>query len=206
MKVLLLSPINFFREIDFTKKKVHQRDDNTWWLWDLWTFLEVFGGWLEDATDDDDDVVEVELLLDTVLDVFDDGFIRPEVEWPFLSLLFWRINEWSTSIPSSSPSPVTAHVGCRCHKAPGPNSFRPKAASNLVSSKAEGKSCLLAKTSTGMCPALLLLLQIFNNSNLASSNLSSLVESTTKIIPSVHRVYDLHNGLNFSWPPTSQTA
>ena len=61
------------------KQKV-QRDDNTWWLWDLWTFLEVFGG----PADPDDDV-DVVLL---AVAVFDEGLISPEVEWPFRSLRF----------------------------------------------------------------------------------------------------------------------
>ena len=43
----------------------------------------------------------------------------------------------------------------------------------------------------------------FQKLTLASSNRSALVESTTKMMPSVQRVYDLQSGLNLSWPPTS---
>ena len=43
----------------------------------------------------------------------------------------------------------------------------------------------------------------FQKLTLASSNRSALVESTTKMMPSVQRVYDLHSGLNLSLPPTS---
>ena len=42
------------------------------------------------------------------------------------------------------------------------------------------------------------------NSNLASSNLSLSLESTTKMIASVARVYDLQRGLVLSCPPMSQ--
>ena len=42
------------------------------------------------------------------------------------------------------------------------------------------------------------------NSNLASSNRSLSLESTTKMIASVARVYDLQRGLVLSCPPMSQ--
>lgn len=54
-------------------------------------------------------------------------------------------------------------------------------------------------------PALSGLLAVFVSSIFASSSLSASQESTTKIIPSVHLVYDFHKGRNFSCPPTSQT-
>ena len=136
--------------------------ERTWCECDLCTFLEVF-----------------KLL------VFWGVIISPDVA--FRSFFFCRIMDCNFSIPSSRPSPVTAHVGCKCHCAPENSFLRPKAASILQTSKAEGKSCLLAKMRIGML-LLLPFLHIFNNSNLASSIRSSLVESITKMMPSVQRV------------------
>ena len=53
-----------------------------------------------------------------------------------------------------------------------------------------------------ICPSANLLIRC--NSNLASSNLSLSLESTTKMIASVARVYDLQRGLVLSCPPMSQ--
>jgi hypothetical protein len=143
--------------------------ESTWWLWDLWTFREALetGGPLAAGL----------------------GKGRPDAEAPpRRSFLRWTIIECNCSMPSSRPSPVTAQVGCKYHWAPAPSSLRPNKDSSLLSSIAEGKSCLLANTKMGTCPAFVELLQIFNSSSLASSRRSSLVESTTKMMPSVHRV------------------
>ena len=113
----------------------------------------------------------------------------------------------SLAMASSRPSPVTAHVGWRFQALPlTPSSRRPRHRSSLAASMAEGRSCLLAKTRTGICCFLQpppdcrldeaaeavgttgLALHMFCSSNLASSRLSSLDESTTKMMPSVHRV------------------
>ena len=51
---------------------------------------------------------------------------------------------------------------------------------------------------------LLINLLIRCNSSLASSNRSLSLESTTKMIASVARVYDLQRGLVLSCPPMSQ--
>ena len=89
-----------------------------------------------------------------------------------------------------------------------PRSLRPKRLSILAKSNAEGRSCLLARTRTGTCllddlglvleEVVVVDLQMLSNSSLASSRLSSLEESTTKMMPSVQRVYDLQRGLNLS--------
>ena len=143
---------------------VFQDLERTWCECDLCTFLEVF-----------------KLLVFWGLSVI----ISPEVA--FLNFFFCRIMECNISMPSSRPSPVTAQVGCRCHWAVENSFFKPKADSILQTSKADGKSCLLARIKMGML-LLLAFLQIFSNSNLASSIRSSLVESTTKMMPSVQRV------------------
>ena len=113
----------------------------------------------------------------------------------------------SLAMASSRPSPVTAHVGWRFQALPlTPSSRRPRHRSSLAASMADGRSCLLANTRTGICCFLPppppdcrldeaadvgttgLALHMFCSSNLASSRLSSLDESTTKMMPSVHRV------------------
>lgn len=79
----------------------------------------------------------------------------------------------------------------------GVSSYKPKSFSNSLGSLAPGKSCLFANISTGV-PWLSGHLAVLISSILASSILSKSTESTTYMIPSVHLVYDLHKGLNFS--------
>ncbi len=139
---------------------IEPQRESTWWLCDRCTFLEAF--------------------------LFEDGLIKPVAVVERPSLRFCRIIVWSISNASSRPSPVTAQVGCRCHL--HPSSLRPSNCSSLFSSRAEGKSCLLANTSTGIWSDFDPVLQIFISSSLASSSRSSLVESTTKMMASVQRV------------------
>lgn len=109
----------------------------------------------------------------------------------------------SFSSPSFSPSPIIAQVGCRCQ---GVDELSSPIANNFSISERDSeflRSCLLATISTGT-PWFSDILVILWSSVLASSIRSTSTESTTNTMPSVHRVYDFHSGLNFSWPPTSQ--
>ena len=119
------------------------------------------------------------------------------------AFLLFRIMSWSLSRPSLSPSPMIAQAGCRCHGVAGPSSFSASSFSISASPKECLKSCLLATTSRGT-PWFSEVLAILWSSVLASSMRSASTESTTNMMPSVHRVYDFHRGRSFSWPPTSQ--
>ncbi len=119
------------------------------------------------------------------------------------TFLLLRIMSWSLSRPSLSPSPMIAQAGCRCQGVAGPSSFSASNFSISASPKECLKSCLLATTSRGT-PWFSEVLAILWSSVLASSMRSASTESTTNMMPSVHRVYDFHRGRSFSWPPTSQ--
>ncbi|TNN46144.1 hypothetical protein EYF80_043649 [Liparis tanakae] len=120
-----------------------------------------------------------------------------------MAFLLFRIMSWSRSRPSRSPSPMMAQVGCRCQGVAGPSSLSASSFSISASPREFLKSCLLATTSRGT-PWFSEVLAILWSSVLASSMRSASTESTTKTMPSVHRVYDFHSGRSFSWPPTSQ--
>ena len=104
---------------------------------------------------------------------------------PFL--LFLTISSCRLENASSRPSPVTPQQDLILQSTFLPRSLTPSSFSNFDKSWARGRSCLLASTRIGTL-YLSVSLAIFNNSSLASSNLSLSHESTTKIIASVHLV------------------